>query len=51
MDAPALGDWTLHFERDANFRITAVSVGCWLAWHVPSKAISHIILDSRQGIQ
>jgi D-aminopeptidase len=31
MDAPAPGDWTLHFERDASARIVAVSVGCWLA--------------------
>ena len=31
MDAPALGDWTLHFERDANSGIKAVTVGCWLA--------------------
>jgi D-aminopeptidase len=31
MDAPAPGDWTLHFERDSNSRITAVTVGCWLA--------------------
>jgi D-aminopeptidase len=31
MDAPAPGDWTLHFERDANSRIKAVTVGCWLA--------------------
>jgi D-aminopeptidase len=34
MDAPAPGDWTLHFERDANSRIIAVTVGCWLARHV-----------------
>jgi D-aminopeptidase len=34
MDAPAPGDWTLHFERDANSRITAVTVGCWLARNV-----------------
>lgn len=34
MDAPAPGDWTLHFERDANLKITAVTVGCWLARRV-----------------
>lgn len=31
MDAPAPGDWTLAFERDGGGRITAVTVGCWLA--------------------
>ncbi len=34
MDAPAPGDWTLHFERGANSRVTAVTVGCWLARRV-----------------
>jgi D-aminopeptidase len=31
MDASAPGDWTLHFDRDAAGKITAVTVGCWLA--------------------
>lgn len=31
MDAPAPGDWTLEFHRDAQDRIAGVSVGCWLA--------------------
>lgn len=31
MDAPAPGDWTLHFERGQAGKITAVTVGCWLA--------------------
>ena len=31
MDAPAPGDWTLRFARDAAGKITAVTVGCWLA--------------------
>jgi D-aminopeptidase len=31
MDAPAPGDWTLHFARDGAGKVTAVTVGCWLA--------------------
>ncbi|MGE0241441.1 MAG: D-aminopeptidase [Parvibaculaceae bacterium] len=31
MDASAPGDWTVHFARDAAGRITAATVGCWLA--------------------
>ena len=31
MDAPAPGDWTLHFHRDGNDVITGVTIGCWLA--------------------
>lgn len=31
MDAPAPGDWTLHFERNPAGKIATVNVGCWLA--------------------
>lgn len=34
MDAPAPGDWTVAFERDGGGRVTAVTVGCWLARRV-----------------
>lgn len=31
MDAPAPGDWTAVFSRDAEGKLTAVRLGCWLA--------------------
>src|SRR5262249_31839264 len=31
MDAPAPGDWTVHFRRDDAGRIAGVTIGCWLA--------------------
>ncbi|MGE3871496.1 MAG: D-aminopeptidase [Parvibaculaceae bacterium] len=31
MDSYAPGDWTLHFERDSAGKVSAVTVGCWLA--------------------
>lgn len=31
MDAPAPGDWTVRFARDAAGGIETVTVGCWLA--------------------
>jgi D-aminopeptidase len=38
MDSYAPGDWTLHFERGAAGKITAVTVGCWLARKVRFEA-------------
>ncbi len=34
MDAPAPGDWTVHFHRDPRGKVTGVTVGCWLARQV-----------------
>ncbi|WP_119388964.1 D-aminopeptidase [Taklimakanibacter lacteus] len=34
MDAPAPGDWTVHFHRDAAGKISGVTVGSWLARRV-----------------
>lgn len=33
MDAPAPGDFTLRFERDASGRVKGLEAGCWLARH------------------
>ncbi len=37
MDAPAPGDWTLQFSRDAAGHVTGATLGCWLA-----RAIAYI---------
>jgi len=34
MDAPAPGDWTLHFERAPDGTIAGMVAGCWLARNV-----------------
>lgn len=34
MDAPAPGDWTLRFKRDAEGHVTGLEMGCWLARHI-----------------
>lgn len=31
MDAPAPGDWTIHFHRDHRGKIASADIGCWLA--------------------
>jgi D-aminopeptidase len=31
MDAPAPGDWTVHFRRDHRGKIAGATIGCWLA--------------------
>ncbi|KAF8172829.1 beta-lactamase/transpeptidase-like protein [Mycena galopus ATCC 62051] len=31
MDAPAPGDWTMVFHRDADNLVTGFTIGCWLA--------------------
>ncbi|MNW19003.1 D-aminopeptidase [compost metagenome] len=31
MDAPAPGDWTVVVSRDAEGKVTGLTIGCWLA--------------------
>lgn len=31
MDAPAPGDWTVHFRRDDQGQVSGLTLGCWLA--------------------
>lgn len=39
MDAPAPGDWTLMFKRDAQGNIAGIRVGCWLAHNLNYRKI------------
>lgn len=39
MDAPAPGDWTLVFQRDAQGNIAGIRVGCWLARNINYRKI------------
>ncbi|MGO4852961.1 D-aminopeptidase [Phaeovulum sp. W22_SRMD_FR3] len=39
LDAPAPGDWTLRFHRDASGAIAGLTIGCWLARKVPYRRV------------
>ncbi|MDQ0394812.1 D-aminopeptidase [Labrys monachus] len=39
MDAPAPGDWTVHFRRDEAGRIAGATIGCWLARMIPFEKV------------
>lgn len=40
MDAPAPGDWTVHFRRNAEGKVMEVTIGSWLARLVSYKRVA-----------
>jgi D-aminopeptidase len=39
MDAPAPGDWTIHFHCDGKGKVTAATIGSWLARRVEFRSV------------
>jgi D-aminopeptidase len=39
MDAPAPGDWTVHFHRGGNGKVTTATIGSWLARRVEFRSV------------